>query len=183
MTKPRKNNVTRLSHKRSVQRARGWFFAEYDILPYRPRGVVLGQSNADSCVAACCQMLLADSGIEQPEAYLRTALRVDFGAYLSGLPAVLEEFGLPVKYEYRNDLTYADLQDAVQRGAAVVFVSRLERDAGHALLVDDIKDGLVSLRDPLPENLGKAYRIWQDDFWAVWLRAKTARGMAAIVVG
>jgi hypothetical protein len=181
-TKPRKDNVTRLSRPRSPKRARGWFFAEYDILPYHPRGVVFGQGRADSCVAACCRMLLADYGIEQPEPYLRVALEVNAGAWLSKVPAVLAAFAHPIQYLYRTGMLFADLQAALQDGTAIVYVAHPDSKTGHALLLDSFADSYFAVRDPLPENLGKAYLVAQEDFEKFWLRAKTGRGNAVVVL-
>ncbi len=183
MTKPGKNKVARLSRKRPAKRARGWFFAEYDILPYRPHGVVLGQGNADSCVAACCRMLLADYDIEAPEAYLRDALEVNGGAWLSKVPAALAAFGISPSYQYRNDLLLDDLREAVQWGTAIAYLARPDSRAGHAILVEAIEEEFLAVRDPLPENLGKAYRVRLADFERLWLRPSTGRGIAVVMIG
>lgn len=164
-----------------TNKARGWFFAAFDTYPYFPSGAVFGQYKQDSCVAACCRMLLADQGIDWPEADLRTALRVDGGAYLSRLPQVLNRCGLPIAHQYRQDLTVDDLRQAVQNGSAVVFVFRLKEQAGHALLLDEINEDGVCIRDPLPEAEGRAYQVALADFLQFWLDP-TGRGRAVIVM-
>lgn len=160
-------------------RAKGWFFNQTKIFPYAPTGVVWGQGTQDSCVAACCRMLLEDHGQSQPEAFLRTALRVDQGAYLSELPTVFRHFGLPITMVYRNKLTFEELRAAIHYGPAVVFV-RAKNAEGHALIVDSVDD-LIGIRDPLPQGKGKAYRITKDDFKAAWLRPHSRLGQAVIV--
>jgi hypothetical protein len=182
MTKPRKNNVTRLSRKRSAQRARGWFFADVATWPYQPRGILFGQARPDSCVAACCRMLLEDAGIEQPEAFIRAALKINEGAFLSQVPDTLKTFGLSTTYEYRRDLTIDELRDAVKDYPAMVYVARPGEVFGHALVVDEVNVDGVRLRDPLPINLGRAYRVALDDFLPLWRAAQTGFGRAVIVV-
>jgi hypothetical protein len=75
---------------RRLRRARGWFFAAAETLPYEPRGAVIGQARPDSCVAACCRMLLNDAGIEVPEAFIRAALRIDQESGLGRAVVVLD---------------------------------------------------------------------------------------------
>lgn len=162
-------------------RARGGFYNQVETFPSTPTGIVLGQGTQDSCVAACCRMLLDDYYIVQPEAFLREALKIDQGAYLSELPAVLGQFGLPLAMAYRNDLTIEELAAVVERAPAVVFV-RSAASAGHALVVDELGE-LISIRDPLPQGRGSAYRIRRAVFELAWLRAASGRGQAVIAIG
>lgn len=163
-------------------KAHGWFFTTVEIFPYEPRGVVLGQSRADSCVAACCRMLLQDHGIEIAEAFISHELELNEGAFVSRLPEILRSFGLDRHYVYRHDLTFDELKAAVERGTAVVFVKMSGALDGHALVVEDITDNLIAVRDPLPEGEGKAYRAHLADFLRFWIRPKTGRGQAVIVI-
>lgn len=163
-------------------RTRGWFFIQAEIFDYTPLGSVFGQGAQDSCVAACCRMLLDDYGIEQAEAYLREALNLDQGSYLSQVPATLQAFEMAQEFVYRDDLTLDDLKLAVQLGSALVFVKRVQDTTGHALLVDEITESHIAIRDPLPLGMGKAYRVSVADFVSVWLRPKSLRGRAVIVM-
>ncbi|MCI0524143.1 MAG: cysteine peptidase family C39 domain-containing protein [Acidobacteria bacterium] len=163
-------------------RARGWFFADVEIFPYDPVGAVFGQGARDSCVAACCRMILHDFGIARAEAFLRDALNLDEGSYVSQVPSTLQEFGLARPYAYRNDLTVEALIDATQLSPAVAFVKAPQALAGHALLVDTIAESFVCIRDPLPQGVGKAYCVAVEDFLSFWLRPKTNRGQAVIVL-
>ena len=163
------------------KKARGWFFAAFDTYSYAPTGVVCGQYKQDSCVAACCRMLLADQGLDWPESDLRAALKVDGGAFLSAMPQVLGRCGLPVTYQYRRDLTIDELKRAVQNGSATAFVFRPKEQAGHALLVDKVNEDWVCIRDPLPETKGRAYRVALADFLQRWLDS-TNCGRAVIVM-
>jgi hypothetical protein len=104
------------------------------------------------------------------------------GAFVSQLPEVLMSFGLNRPYAYRNDLILDDLEVAVKRGTAVGFVKVSGALDGHALLIEEIANDLVAIRDPLPEGEGKAYRAQLADFLRFWTHPKTGRGQAAIVV-
>lgn len=163
------------------RRAQGYFFAAFAVQPYRSKGALLGQYLPDSCVAACCRMLLADAHVSVLEAELRAWLDNQAGAFISRVPAVLQQFGLPTAYQYHADLTFPELQQAVELSPALVFVTRPRSKAGHALLVDQIQDELAAVRDPLPELEGKAYRVGLQDFVSLWLRPN-GRGQAAIAV-
>ena len=174
--------LEKLALGRPADKARGCFFAALETFPYEPRGVVFGQYKQDSCVAACCRMLLADQGIELPESHLRTVLQVDEGAYISKLPEVLDSCGLTISYQYRSDLTIEELIALLQGGPAVAYVARPRIRAGHALIVEQIVGARVCLRDPLPEIEGQAYQVALSDFLPLWIRPQTGRGQAAIVV-
>ena len=163
-------------------KSQGWFFAEAEIFAYRTPGLLFGQVAQDSCVAACCRMILGDHGISIAESYLRDALQLDEGSYVSLLPALLRGFGLATDYVYRNDLTLAELTTATWQDAAVAFVKTPNSVGGHALVVDGIADGLVKIRDPLPQGHGKAYSVTTEVFLKFWLRPKTNRGLAVIVL-
>ena len=162
-------------------RARGWFFIQAQIFAYRPTGVVYGQGAQDSCLAAGCRMLLRDYGVELAEAYLRDALRLDQGSYLSQVPALLQAFKTGQDFVYCDDLTLDDLKLAVRLGSALVFVKEGKGFAGHALLVDEINESRVAIRDPLPLGMGKAYRVSVTDFVRVWLRPHNLLGRAVII--
>ncbi|MBI1763685.1 MAG: hypothetical protein HYR56_19845 [Acidobacteria bacterium] len=164
-----------------TSKARGYFFAALEVQPYQPNGVLFGQYLPDSCVAACCRMLLVDAGVTVSEAELRTWLDDEKGAFISRVPSVLQQFGLSAIHQYRNDLSFDELRQAVTTGPALVFVTKPRSKAGHALLVDQIKDGLVAIRDPLPELEGKAYRVGVSEFLTFWLHSN-GRGQAAIAV-
>lgn len=161
--------------------ARGWFFAAQETFPYTPAGVVYGQRTPDSCVAACARMLLHDAGLQIPEIHLRELLRVSRrGAYLSDLPATLRTAGLKQQAVYQARLPLAKLQDSLQRGPVAVFVAR--GGFAHVLLLDGLDADFASLRDPLPEGEGRAYKVKLQDFLAVWARGKKGTGAAVIMV-
>jgi ABC-type bacteriocin/lantibiotic exporter with double-glycine peptidase domain len=163
-------------------KAKGWFFSDVETWPYEARGVVIGQGRADSCVAACCRMLLSDHGIEQPEAFIRAALKLEEGAFLSDAPRVLAEFGLNVSYQYRRDLTVDGLKKAVAEAAVIAYVSKPGQRAGHAVLIEEITDQAVAVCDPLPEGEGRAYRLSLTDFLSCWLTLETGLGCAVVML-
>lgn len=127
-------------------------------------------------------MLLVDAGIEQPEAFIRDALKSNEGAFLSLVPETLSAFGLPTKYEYRRDLTIEQLRAAINGHSAIVYVAKLGEIFGHALVADEITDDWIGLRDPLPINLGRAYGVALAEFLQLWLDPQTGFGRAVLVV-
>ncbi len=59
-------------------------------------------------------------------------------------------------------VSLTELEQAVQGNSATVSIRAL--GARHAVMVDDIRKGLVSIRDPWPVGKGSAYKISIDDF-------------------
>lgn len=163
------------------ERARGeGFFAKAETQPYQPLGSVTGQFYDDSCVAACCRMLLRDAVGDVAEAVLRNALQTEQGAYLSAVPAVLWRYRLP-GYVYRPALTLDELQTATaQRPALVTVKHRFDAVDSHALVIDRITAQAVFIRDPLPEGAGSAYHVAMETFLNVWLR-EDGTGRAVVV--
>lgn len=162
-------------------KAKGWFFSEFETFPVVARGALYGQMNADSCVAACARMMAADAGIDLPESYLRGLLKIEDGGYLSELPNALQAIGLISRYEYRRDLTFVALQEAVRVGSAVAYLENPQR-SGHAVVIEAITDEFVTVRDPLPRGEGRAYQVRHADFLRFWLLPESDRGRAVIVV-
>jgi hypothetical protein len=159
-------------------RAKGdGFFSKANTQPYQPWGAVIGQIHEDSCVAACCRMWLKDQGVEEPEVVVRAVLEVrGLGTNISRVPAAMRQFGSTAQYEFRDDLTLADLQQALLRGSAMVFLkeSPQARD-GHTLLVEAIADEQwVAMRDPWPPGYGAAYKVRLDVFLRAWLLPNAA---------
>lgn len=116
------------------------------------------------------------------ESYLRGFLNTDAtGSVIADLPSVLRMATID-EYEYRNDLTFDELREAVTRGFAVASVYKKSNETGHVLIVEEITDETVAVRDSLPDNRGSSYRVRQEDFLTVWLSPKTQRGIGVIVI-
>ena len=147
------------------------FFDASEQKPYLSTRKVIAQLNADTCVAACARMILADCGIDAPESYLASALETRGGAYLSKAPQVLRDFGVKGNYEWSNKLTIADLSKAVKNRRAIILLQRKNAEFGHSIIVDDIIDDKVRLCDPLPVGQGKSYAVSLDIFTQVWLES------------
>lgn len=94
------------------------------------------------------------------------------GAYVSDTPAALKEFGVD-GYQYKENMTINDLQQATQTGPAIVSV-KPEGKGAHALVVDSVQDGKVNIRDPWPSGSGSAYSLPVDDFQQSWNGGKGA---------
>ncbi len=70
----------------------------------------------------------------------------------------------------------------MQEHAGIVYVAKPDEIFGHALVVDEITADWIGLRDPLPINLGRAYRVALADFLLLWLDPQTGFGWAVLVV-
>ena len=147
------------------------FFAESEQISYQSPHKLIPQFSKYTCAAACARMLLADFGIDAPESYLASALDTSDGAFLSKVPEVLKEFGGKTDYEWRNNLTITDLSKAIKSGSAIVLLQRKNTNYGHALIVDDIIDAEIRLRDPLPIGQGKSYAVSLETFAEGWLNS------------
>lgn len=154
-------------------RAKGdGFFAKANTLPYQPLGAVIGQIHEDSCVAACCRMWLKDQGVEEPEVSIRAVLEIrGLGTNMSRVPAAMRQLGATSQYEFRDDLALADLQQALSRGSAMVFLKESPQAGdGHTLLVEAVEDEQwVAVRDPWPPGYGAGYKVRLDVFLRAWL--------------
>lgn len=146
-----------------------------------------GQVTNDACVPAVCRMLIFDRSpqlerdINFSESYLRHFLNTDSeGSAVSSIPKALQLADIDT-YEFRDDLTLAQLREAVVRGFAVVSV-RGKSAGWHVLIVEQITREWVALRDSLPENKGSSYLLSLGDFKTAWLTQKNQRGIGVIVV-
>lgn len=180
--------LSRVPPRKAKGKAKGSFFADKEIWPYSPKGILRAQANKTACVPAVCRMLIFDrfpeleDDINFSESYLRHFLNTDAeGSLIADILTVLRLAQIE-DYEYRNDLSFDDLRAAVMRGSAVVSVYRKATEAGHVLIVEEIAAEHLAVRDPLPDNQGSAYWVRQTDFLAVWLSPKTQRGIGVIVV-
>ncbi len=171
---------------KAKSKAKGSFFADKATLPYTAKGVIRAQATAESCVPAVCRMLIFDrfpeleEDLSFSETYLRSFLQTDAdGSAVAAIPAALRLAGI-TDYEYRADLTWEQLRQAVARGSAVASVQG--KFGRHVLIVEEITAEHVALRDSLPDQQGSSYLIGIENFRAVWQSQKTARGSAVIVV-
>ncbi len=173
-----------------MKRARGeGFFAAVDTLPYQPRGVLLGQETENSCVAACCRMLLLDQfptmrqDYRYAESFLRTALATDEdGSPIAMIPEVLRQFGLAQRYIYRRDFTLEELRSQTVVHSVIAVVNAKSGEDLHALIVDAVWADAVAIRDPLPEGRGSAYRVSLTVFLPRWLDSQTGCGGAVTML-
>ena len=133
-----------------------------DVMPYRPRGPVRGQTSPDSSLAASCRMVHNSvTGTDIPEPMWRTAARVDeTGGRLSDATKALRVSNVPAALH--EGMALGDLELATTRGPAIVS------GRGHALLVDTIEDGMVRVRDPGPSGVGSAYAVPVARFGVWW---------------
>jgi len=153
--------------------ARGGAFSDELASPYIPPAdhPLLGQTFDFSCVAASCRMLLADFGVNIPEAFVRSAAGVDIdGAFLRNLPQALKNIGEAVdrpeltRFVYIREQSVDRLEAALGNGPVAANI-RTSRTGGlHAIVIDKIENGRVFIRDPLPVGIGSGQSISLDDF-------------------
>ena len=163
-------------------KARGeGFFASVKTRHYDPPKSVFGQIHPDSCVAACCRMLLSDEGLQVGEAFIRAALiSDDQGSLLSTAPAALLQFSSAGDYIYQANLTVAELQIAVLNKPTIVFLKMPKMTAGHVVIVDRMVGERVFIRDPWPLASGSAYCVRLADFENDWLINDRKTGRAVV---
>jgi ABC-type bacteriocin/lantibiotic exporter with double-glycine peptidase domain len=113
---------------------------------------------------------------------LRTALKTSAeGSFVSHIPNVLRDFGLPHEYFYHNNLTIDDLRMAVRFRPAIAIV-RDKLNRVHALIVEEVSENQVAIRDPLPVGSGSAYRVKLPLFLESWVDRKSGYGIAVTVL-
>lgn len=169
------------------RKAKGGFFATQETLPYTPAGKLCGQETAESCVPACTRMLIldfvpqAEHQIAYSESFLRQVYKTGKrGSSLRKIPEVLHEAGMP-GYVYRKDLPLDELQRAVQKSAVIVRLSGQTLEDGHVVIVDEISEDFVAVRDPLPIGQGTTYRVRLDRFLMAWQAKENGLGQAVVL--
>lgn len=162
------------TQRHGSKRARG-FFDFTDTILVQPHGSLLGQRTPDSCVPACCRMILCDyfpeleNNPDFSEHHLRNLFQTNKkGSSIKNVPVLLYQLGLPLNYEYREGMTLAELRATLLAGVALVTVRKLPDVGAHAVLVEEITNDWITVRDPLPEQIGSAYRIQTETFLQAW---------------
>lgn len=174
-------------NSKSRRRAKGGFFATQETLPYKPSGKLCGQETAESCVPACTRMLIldlvpqAEYQITYSESFLRQVFKTGKrGSSLRKIPEVLREAGMS-GYVYRKHLTFDALQRAVQESSVIVRLIGQTLEDGHVVIVDEISDDFVAVRDPLPIGQGTAHRVRLAHFLLAWQAKENGLGQAVVL--
>jgi len=165
------------------------FFAGIDTRSYAPRGVLLGQAADDSCVPACVRMLLLDEAPERiddyqfSESFLRARLETTSkGSVVSSIPFVLQDMGVIQPYIFRTDMTLDDLRRSVQSGYAIVVLRTDFPKTVHVMLIEELTDEMVAVRDPLPMGQGSSYMVELAAFLSAWEVGGSNTGCAVVVL-
>ncbi len=171
------------------QQIRGGIFAAKPTAIYHPQGELLGQEQADSCVAACCRMLLFDYAphLRKERWYSESSLRSELettaqGSTIALAVRVLQSGGIKHSYHYRCDVTPEQLSEATQFHPAIAIVHTSGYLGAHAIIIDGMDAVKVLIRDPLPERIGSAYALSLSEFLPVWLNPQTGCGKAVVVL-
>ncbi len=129
-------------------------------------GKVYGQTKDYTCVANSLRMALSDKNIMKTEEYLATALKTDKnGARILDIPSALHHSYIDdVVTQIEKGIPLDKLLSKLESGDKAI-VSIYTKDAGyHAVLIDDVIDGRVIIRDPLPMNQGSSYSCAIEEF-------------------
>lgn len=165
------------------------FFATADTYSYQPRGILIGQATEESCVPACVRMMLLDEfpflhgDYRVSESFLRNALETTRkGSSVANVPAVLHAMGATKSYIYRADLTLPELQKTAESYAAMAVLRTTFPQSAHVVLVEQVTETMVAMRDPLPLGQGSAYTVALPEFLKAWTNAASHIGCAVIVL-
>lgn len=154
----------------------GYFFKE-NTLPYSSKNSVIAQIQPNACLAATARMILQDAGIFKSEAELRVLFETDRdGASPAKIPEVLANFSLV--YNYRRDLTLANLKTFARINPTIIYVSTsLPNFPGHVIIIDGFEGDYALVRD---SQDGVSYKLHIEDLKIAWLDGNTKKGKAAI---
>ncbi len=169
------------------RKAKGGFFAIQETLPYAPNKKLCGQETAESCVPACTRMMIlefvpqAEYQLAYSESFLRQVFKTGKrGSSLRNIPEVLREAGM-YGYVYRKDLALNELQRSLQKSSIIVRLSGQKIEDGHVVIVDEISEDFVAIRDPLPIGQGTAYRVSLNSFLLAWQAKENGLGQAVML--
>ena len=128
-------------------------------------------------------MILQDDGIEIPESYLRSILKTDWtGTDLREIPKALKFIGAKHDYIFARLDAIEELKNKSQQFPSIAAVKVASAIDYHTVLIDEISDDFVCVRDPLPLGQGKSYKIKTDEFTAAWLQKKSGGGLAIVII-
>jgi len=136
------------------------------IIKVSTKGKVLGQTKDYTCVANSLRMALDDKAIIKSEEYLAGALGTTVeGARILDIPKALHNSYLDnIIVQAEKNITLENLLSKLSGGDKAI-VSVFTDDMGHhAVLLDEIKNGRVIIRDPLPKNIGSSYSVSMEEF-------------------
>ncbi|XZF16151.1 SpvB/TcaC N-terminal domain-containing protein [Chitinophagaceae bacterium MMS25-I14] len=130
----------------------------FDGVPAETGNTLRGQATSNTCVPTSLDMVLRDFGIEMPSYELEGALNHDRnGALVRDIPKAIQELGVDLNAEYKA-MSISEMQEALNSGNRVIG-SVNDGRGGHAVVIDAISDGSVTVRDPLPVGQGSVYSV------------------------
>ncbi len=147
-----------------------------------------GQAGASDCAVTSFDTLLKDFGIDS-HSTLELAQAMDYdpfsGTSISKIPDALESLGITdIKATYHKEgMTISELSVTLADGGTAI-VSVNDGQGAHAVIIDSIKDGQVTVRDPLPIGTGASYTIPLATFESSFTRfnSQSDRGLVGKVV-
>ena len=130
-----------------------------------------GQLGPADCAITSLDILLKDLGIEKPISEIAEAMNYDpfQGSNIFNIPEALNKMGIENIEANKSAMTIDQLEIALSDGRSAI-VSVNNGNGGHAIIVDGINNGQVTIRDPLPIGKGSSYTISTSEFETAWGR-------------
>lgn len=141
-----------------------------------------GQLGRSDCALASLEMILKDFGAELPVPLdLAVAMKYDpiGGARIFEIPNALDRLGIDGVNAESHPMTINQLQKSLEGGSKAI-VSVNNGNGAHAVIVDGINNGNVTIRDPLPIGKGSKYIIPKQTFESSWGRFDGNQGKVVI---
>lgn len=152
-------------------------FPRITVKPYEPKGVIIGQLERFSCVSTACKIALNNPNISE-EAIRKLTMSETKGTRLENAIPALHAYG-GKQYVFGENISFGELVESLKNGPAIVSVNTpVLRDftnhvfTNHAIVIDEYKDLWFSIRDPMPDIKGSAYKIMQSDFFRYWVKGR-----------
>ena len=141
-----------------------------------------GQHGPSDCALTSLEMILRDFDIEPPAPFdLAQAMNYDpiGGARIFDIPNALEQLGIDGINVESGPMTIDQLKSSIDGGDKAI-VSVNNGQGAHAVIVDGINNGNVTIRDPLPIGEGSTYTVPQSVFESSWGRFEGGNGKVVI---
>ena len=169
--------------KRIFDNERGGSLEESYFINNHPleRDDIQGQLGPADCAITCFHRVLSDLGIESSMRDMAAAMNYDpvAGCNIFKIPDAINSLGIENVNAEAGPLNTNELQKHLSSGKKAI-VSVNNQQGAHAIIVDDISNGKVTIRDPLPVGRGSAYQIPVSEFEAAWLRNGAGK---AVILG
>lgn len=83
-------------------------------------------------------------------------------------------------YAYQRSLTLDELRASIELSPVIALLRSAVADELHALIIEEIEDDFIAVRDPLPMGAGSAYWVRVSLFLKYWLDQEAQCGLAVV---